>query len=162
VTSNVRGPANAGFVVSTFDESRQAYAAIERLRRAGFFDEDLQFAMRGEHPPRGVGELGKSVDRTVAGNLGAFVGLIVGALLGVVAAMLLDPVDTWALPAGALLGLLGGGFVGQLLFHEAESVWLQAARSDDARNALRQGRAIVAVRGGDRYEEATELLQAAR
>jgi hypothetical protein len=63
---------------------------------AGFFDNDVQFAMRGEYPPHGVGMLGESVDKIVASNLGSLLGVVAGALLGAVAASVLDPVDTWA------------------------------------------------------------------
>src|SRR4051812_12357708 len=58
--------------VATFSDCDAAYAAAERLRRAGFTNEQVQFAMRGERPPCGIGVLGESSDRIVASNVGSF------------------------------------------------------------------------------------------
>jgi hypothetical protein len=39
----------------------------------------LRFAMCGEYAPRGIATLGASIDRTIASNVGSFLGVMVGS-----------------------------------------------------------------------------------
>ena len=145
-------------LVATFDDCEAAYATVERLRRERFTDEQVQFAMRGERPPRGICRLGDSPDRAAASSVGSFIGVLVGGALGAAAAWLLDPIDSWAAPAGALVGLTVGSLLAQLTHRVPESEWSATAGSAGVQGALREGRAVVAVLAEGRVEEVARLL----
>jgi hypothetical protein len=149
---------HAGTVINVFDEQEAAVAAIARLRDSGFADENIEFAMRGERQPRGISRVGERGAAIALGQLWAFVGVLLGTGVGLLGLIFLDSVGTWALPAGALLGLAVGGLLGQELARRGIVAERDPADADVVRKALRTGRAVVLVRAGGRAADVVRLL----
>ena len=160
---------SSGTVVGMFHDRRNAEAAISDLERAGFRDDQIGFAARGDGAAGAAVRTGDNVTTDTgpgSGALsGAMTGGVVGGILGalaslaipgvgpVVAAGILGPILGGA-AAGAGMGAVGGGLVGGLV--------TTGVSEDDARyydEQFRGGRSIVTVKAGDRAAEARAIIQ---
>jgi hypothetical protein len=143
-------------VVGIFDNRTDAERAIEELRRAGFTDDHIGFAMKGTEADLRQGE-----SKDGEGALGgAVTGGAIGGVLGAVAAGLIPGVGpviaTGILAAtvgGAAAGAAAGGLIGALV---GMGIPEEEARYYDEQ--FRQGRAIVTVTAPGRYQEAAAIL----
>ena len=96
--------------VGAFEDRAQAERAIDALRQAGFTDQQIGFAMRGEDTPRGADD----DDSAGRAGEGALTGMVTGGLLGgllAVGALLIPGVGP-VIGGGILATLLGGAAAG--------------------------------------------------
>lgn len=144
---------------ATFASRDEAERAVDRLRSAGFTDEQIGWAMKQGDAPEGA----KDVGDDVAG--GATAGAVTGGALGAAGAavgMALIPgigpfiaggylatILTTAGVSAAAGGLLGG--LAGLGFDEGETRHYE--------EAFKGGRAVVTVDAGNRYTEAADILR---
>jgi hypothetical protein len=145
-------------VIFSFEWYEAALAAVARLRAAGFADEHIQFAMRGARQPKRISRVGDRETVIVAGHVGAFVGMVMGAAFVLLGQIVLHSVVTWALPAGMLVGLCVGGLVGQELARRKPVTGPDPAHAPGVQEALRHGRAVVVVLAGSRGADAARVL----
>jgi hypothetical protein len=146
-------------VVGIFDNHAQAERAVRDLLEAGFRKEEIGFAMRdvsgGEAaPPEGSSGLGA----LVGGYTGAAAGGALGALLGAgifTAVPGLGPVLAAGVVGLGLAGAYVGGIAGVLV-----GMGVPEEEAKHYHRHVEQGRALVAVKAGDRYSEALGILSA--
>src|SRR5215211_4087250 len=98
-------------VVGVFDDRDEAELAIGALRRAGFSDSEIGFAVRGGTDAGSVPVNPISTEGGAGAATGAVTGGVVGGLLGALAAGLIPGIGP-VLAGGLLAGVLGGGLVG--------------------------------------------------
>src|SRR5436305_132531 len=88
--STGRSKTGRSAVVGVFDDRGQAKRAVEELRRAGFRDDDIGFAARGEEGTARSGfGTGAETEAGTNAATGAVTGGVLGGLLGAAAALLL-------------------------------------------------------------------------
>jgi hypothetical protein len=148
--------------VGVFQENEQAHCAILALKGAGFVDEQIGLAVRDEHAASDLAH--KMEEETHAGE-GAALGVAAGAGVGVAWAL---GVATGLLPAigpviagGILASLLAstatgaaaGGLVGALI-----GLGIPEEHAKRYEEHFHEGRVIVTVDVGDRFDEASSLL----
>ena len=148
-------------VVGVFDDRDEAELAIGALRRAGFRDADIGFAVRGGteagtipvHPIGAEGGTGAAT--------GAVTGGVVGGLLGALAAGLIPGIGP-VLAGGLLAGVLGGGLVGAVAGGLLGALTGMGVPEEEARyydQEFQAGRAILTVKADDRFAEAQAILR---
>lgn len=150
---------NRQTVVGVFSDRAQAERAVRDLEAMGFTHEQI-----GLLTPHG-GVPGVDVNpvpqfETHAGS-GAAAGVVVGGVLGAAAALLIPgigPVIAGGILAaalgGAAVGAVAGGIVGALVgmgIPETEARYYEGE--------FRQGRSLVLVHAGDRYDEVRNFLR---
>ncbi len=161
-------------LIGIFDTKDSAQAAVEALHRAGFSNNQITMVMHhaGQEKTQAT-DLDAAKAAQVTGESkdgeGAALGAVAGAILGgaiavgVLSVPGLGPVllaggliGTGALAGlatGVVGGAIGGGFVGALVGLDIPE--------DEARlyeEELKNGRALVGVRPGDRTAEAQDIL----
>jgi len=144
-------------VVGVFEQRDQADRAVEELRRAGFRDDQIGYAMRGTEPAadNNVTHSGSSAGEGLA------TGAVIGGLVGAAAALLIPgigPVVAGGVLAsvlgGAAVGAAAGGILGALVgmgIPEEEATYYQGE--------FEAGRILVTVRADGRAAEAQEILR---
>lgn len=160
----------SGTVVGVFEDRRRAEQAVRELESAGFRDDQIGFAARGDDgkSTSSIGREGEVTTDTGPGSgalSGALGGGVVGGILGalaslaipgvgpVVAAGILGPM-LGAAAAGAGIGAVGGGLLGGLV--------TTGVPEDEARyydEEFQSGRTLVTVKAGDRANEARAIIQ---
>jgi len=151
-------------VVGVFEDRRHADQAVSELRKAGFRDDQIGFAMRHDEGDAGA-TASDTGDETHAGSgalAGALTGLGLGALAGFGVLAGVIPVVGPAIAAGTLGVILSNaaagagiaGLVGALVGagipeHEAEFY----------EGEFQAGRTIVTVTADGRSDEATAILR---
>lgn len=150
-------------IVGMFHDREHAERAIRDLRNAGFTDQDIGVALKGE---RSAGELaegpathveeGATTGAVGGGILGGVLGLLAGA--GAVVLPVIGPVAAagWlgATLAGAGIGAAAGGLVGALI---GAGIPEEDARYFEA--GLTEGRILVTVEPGHRDVDAVTILR---
>ena len=143
--------------VRAFESRDQAERAVDDLRRAGFRDEEIGWAMRGEDKadrPAGTEDAAKgaATGAVAGGVLGGLGAAAVTALIpGVgpfIAGGLLATVLT-----GAGVGAAAGGLIGGLT-----GMGLSEDEAKHYEGEFKAGRPVVTVNAGDRYSEAADIL----
>ena len=149
-------------LVGVFEDRTQAEQAVQDLERAGFKADEIGYAIRGATDVRGgmITDASGTKDGKGAAT-GAATGAGVGAILGAAAAMLLPgvgPVVSLGIltmaAGGAVAGTAVGGILGAMTglgISEEEAQFYQ--------NEFNSGRAIVAVKAGDRAGDAADILR---
>jgi hypothetical protein len=149
------------YYVGLFEDRDDAELAARELRDRGFADDDIGYAWRDEE-----GTAHRQGSR--AGKLateGAATGVVLGGILGAWAALLIPgigPVVSGGLlgsvlasaAAGAVTGAVAGGIAGALIglgIPEAEAKYYD--------QEFRNGRTLLTVRSGDRYEDAADIVR---
>ncbi len=148
-------------VVGAFVQREKADSALDELRQAGFGDEQLGIAQRGETTAAAVtpGEKKSRLEDLAAA--GAAAGGTLGAVAGAVASGMIPGIGQ-VIAAGALAGILGGTAVGAAAGGMIGALIGLGIPEDDARYYDREftaGRTIVAIRAGRRSAEAAEVLR---
>jgi hypothetical protein len=159
-----------GVVVGVFDNRVDAEQGVDELKRLGFRDDQIGFAMRdaprteAEAPAAArAGELPASEEETEAGRdaaKGVVSGGVVGGVLGALATGLIPGVGP-VVAAGLLAGIIGGAAVGAAAGGLIGSLVGLGLSEEEARYYQQQfesGRAVVTVNAGARAAEAQEAL----
>ena len=156
--------------VGVFHDRATADRAIQDLKKAGFRDDQIGYAMKGDSAAGSAGAAGGERITTDTGPgsgaaSGAMTGGLLGALAGaaasllipgvgpVVAAGILGPILGGA-AGGAALGAVGGGIIGGLTttgVAEHEAAYYDAE--------FKKGGIVVTVQAADRYTEADAILR---
>ncbi len=150
-------------VVGVFEDRLQAEQAIAALRRAGFTDEQIGYALRGapgEHPvekglePPPAETANEAASGAISGGIfGGIIGALIALLLPGIGPVLAGGILIAAL-SGAALGAAAGGVPGALM---DLGVGEQEARYYE--NEFKQGRTIVAVLAGENAQRANEARE---
>jgi len=150
--------------VGVFEDRTKAQHAISELKRMGFTDQQIGVASQGEHKDELVhanhdekgNHAGAGAAAGVAGGLG------VGALwgLGIIAGVLpaIGPVIAGgvlaSIAASAAAGAAAGGLVGALV-----GLGIPNEEAEYYESEFRQGRTIVTVQTGDRFDEVRSVMR---
>jgi hypothetical protein len=145
-------------VVGVFPDRMSAEDAINELRRAGFSEEQIGFAMRGETAPEGA-----TTTEGGGAAAGAITGGVLGGIAGAVAAGLIPGIGP--LIAGGILAVtLGGAAAGAAAGGLLGALSEMGVPEEEARyyqSEFESGRILVTVRADGRYDEAWNILRAA-
>jgi hypothetical protein len=146
-------------VVGVFHNRDDAERAIDELHRLGFRDEEIGFAVRGgDHITH------ETSDKSADAGSGALSGAIAGAGIGgfiAAAASLLIPGFGPVVAGGILATLLGGAAVGAAAGGILGALVGLGVPEEEARyyeTEFHEGRVIVTVKAGARYNEARDVL----
>jgi hypothetical protein len=148
------------YYVAVFDNRDEAELAARDLRERGFKDEQIGYAWRDDQ--------GKTrQEGNKAGKLaaeGAGVGVVLGGIIGAAAGLLIPgvgPVVAGGILASALTGAVTGAAAGGI----AGALVGLGIPEDEARyydEEFRNGRTLMTVKAGDRYDEASEIARRRR
>jgi hypothetical protein len=159
--------------VCVFHDPQGARDAIAALRDAGFENNDIslltpdggQTAVEGGRTSEPTAE--RAGDKGAKASEGAVTGALAGGLFGGLAGWLVG-LGALAIPgvgpfvaAGALAAALGGAALGAGLGAIAGALVGMGVPEDEAKyyeQEVRGGRSLVAVRGGERAEEADQVM----
>ena len=140
--------------VAAFATRDEAERAVDNLRAAGFADADIGWAMQGEERPEGTEDAAK------AATAGAVTGGVLGGV-GAAAAMALIPGVGPFIAGGALATVLitaGAGAVAGGLIGGLAGMGVDKDEAEHYDREFQAGRAVVTVKAGDRYSEASDIL----
>jgi len=149
-------------LVAAFADRLEAERAVDDLEQAGFNVDDVGFAIRGSDVASGgmiTDEMGAK-DRPGA-LAGMATGAGVGALLGAAAAMLIPGVGP-VVASGVLAMAFGGAIAGTAVGGIFGAISGLGVSEEEARfyeQEFRSGKAIVAVKAGNRAAQAAEILR---
>lgn len=135
-------------VVAAFDSSRQADAAADALRQAGYGDDDVSIVLQGEGSAPA-----QSADQTKSGRgtfAGAAVGALIGGALGLVS--LAVPGVGEVLPGGAIAAVAGGAIAGgavAALIGSFAGLGVPTRQAQAHEEAVRSGAVTVTVKTAD-------------
>lgn len=145
-------------VIGVFESQDQVNCAEQSLKSAGFHDEDIGVAMRGQ-PGTVVGDRGtKATEGTATGIVA---GGVVGGLLGAAASLLVPGVGpilaggmlATAL-AGAATGAVAGGVLGALV-----GLGIPEEQARYYNDQFQAGRIIVTARAHGNYDKVYSILR---
>lgn len=153
-------PAEARAVVAVFADRGEAEIAIDALHQAGFPQDHLGFAIRGDDAVRGG--MITDAEGTKDGK-GAAAGMVTGGLVGGVlaAAAVMIPVAGPVLAGGIIAAFFGGAVAGTMVGGLLGAMVGLGVSEEEAKyyqTHFNEGKAIVAVRAGDRAAEARDIL----
>lgn len=164
--------------IGVFPDRAKAEKAAERLREAGFRDDQIGFAMQRAADTRGTGKGADALARgdesthdhprtegpSQAGQVaakGAGTGAVLGGLLGAAAVGLIPGIGPIAaggilagLVTGAVTGAAAGGLAGGLVglgIPKEDAQWYQGE--------VEHGRVLLTVKAEDRYPEAQSVIE---
>lgn len=146
-------------VVGVFENRTEAERAMDELKRAGFRQDQLGFAMRGEEAGAGTTEEGETKTGEGAAG-GALAGAGIGAILGALATGLIPGVGPF-IAAGLLAGIAGGAAAGAVAGGLIGALTGMGVPEEEARyydQEFQAGRAIVTVKADGRVQEADTIL----
>jgi hypothetical protein len=149
-------------VVGVFHNRDEAEHAIDELHRLGFHDEEIGFAVRGGDHVEHVGTT--AGDKATDTGSGALSGAIAGAGIGgfiAAAASLLIPGFGPVVAGGILATVLGGAAVGAAAGGILGALVGLGVPEEEARyyeSEFNEGRIIVTVKAGARFQEARDVL----
>jgi len=138
-------------LVALFDSRDDAELAIDELRTAGFTDDQIGFAIRGQEAVRGgmITDAQGTKDRRGA-LAGMATGGVVGGALAAAASMLLPGVGP-VIASGILMAAIGGAAAGTAVGGILGAMIGLGVSEDEAKyfdQMFQSGRAIVAVKPG--------------
>jgi uncharacterized membrane protein len=151
-------------MVGVFDDREQANDAVNTLRRAGFRDDQIGFAVWNDSDHTAIDP---NLDRTEDHDdtkSGATGGAVTGALVGGAAGALMVPAIGPVIAGGILAAAMMGAAIGAATGGVIGSFMSLDVTEDDARyyeNELRAGRSVVIVRADDRADEVAAILHRA-
>ena len=154
--------ASRSLLVAAFDDRNEAQLAYDELKRVGFDQEQLGFAIRGGDAVRGGMITDATGTKDARGAVkGAATGAVIGGVLAAAAAATIPVAGPFvaggiltAAAGGAVAGTAIGGIFGAMRglgASEEEAVYFQ--------REFEAGKAIVFVRPGDRYDQAAEVIR---
>lgn len=148
-------------VVAVFDDRDTAESAVDALRQAGFGSDHVGFALRGNDVA--FGGMITDAEGTKDGR-GAAAGMVTGGIIGgiIAAAVATIPGVGPVLAGGILASFFGGAIAGTAIGGILGAMAGLGVSEDEARfyeKHFNEGRAIVAVRAGDRARDAGAILR---
>lgn len=148
-------------LVTAFDDREQATLAYDELKIAGFKEDQLGFAIRGDDAVRG-GMMHDTVGaKDGEGALkGMATGGAIGGILGAAAAAMVPGVGP-VLAGGILAGMAGGAAAGAAtggIFGAMHGLGVSEEEAVHYQRAFDCGKAIVTVDAGERQQEAQAIL----
>jgi len=151
-------------VVGVFNNRDQAERAVDDLRRAGFGDDQIGFAVRQGEGTTTEGDTGTRTTEHETGKsaaTGAVGGGVLGGIIGAAAALLIPgfgPVLAGGILAatlgGAAVGAATGGLVGALT-----GLGVPKEEAHYYQGEFEAGRTIVTVKADGRSQEAVDILR---
>src|SRR5688572_4535368 len=157
------GPTGSGerAIVGVFNDRLAAEEAVDALHQAGFAHDKIGYALRGSDADAG----GMITDADGAKDAkGAVAGAVTGGMVGGVLAagisMLIPGVGP-LVAGGVLAAFFGGAIAGTAVGGILGAMTGLGISEDEARfyeQRFNEGKAIVAVRAGDRFGEAVQIL----
>jgi hypothetical protein len=141
-------------VVGVFDNRDQADRAVEELRRVGFRDDQIGYAVRGTEGE--TFETGK----TAAGE-GLATGAVIGGLVGAAAALLIPGIGP-VVAGGVLASVLGGAAVGAAaggILGALVGMGIPEEEASYYESEFQAGRTLVTVSCESRCAEAQEVMR---
>jgi hypothetical protein len=141
-------------VVGVFDNRDQADRAVEELRRVGFRDDQIGYAVRGTE--------GETVEtgKTAAGE-GLATGAVIGGLVGAAAALLIPGIGP-VVAGGVLASVLGGAAVGAAaggILGALVGMGIPEEEASYYESEFQAGRTLVTVKCESRCAEAQEVMR---
>jgi hypothetical protein len=149
-------------LVCVFEDRYEAERAVDELETAGFRHDELGYAIRGEDAVRGgmiTDTVGAKDGRGAA--TGAITGGVVGGVLAAAVALVLPGVGP-VLAGGVLASFFGGAIAGTAVGGILGAMRGLEISEDEAKffeTKFHEGKAIVAVKPGNRATEAAEILR---
>ena len=148
-------------VVAVFDDRNTAAKAVDALEQAGFDADRVGFAIRGSEEVSG-GMITDTVGtKDVKGALtGAVTGGMVGGILAAAVSLLIPGVGP-IVAGGVLAAFFGGAIAGTAVGGILGAMTGLGVSEDEARyyeKEFQSGKAIVAVKPGQRSAEAADIL----
>jgi hypothetical protein len=148
-------------VVGAFENRRDAERAVEDLHRAGFRDDQIGFATRGDDRVKRGRTIEGTDTHAGGGTAGGLVtGGVIGGILGALAAGLIPGIGP-VIAGGILAGVLGGAAVGAVAGGLLGALMDMGVPEEEAHYYNREfeaGRTIVTVRADGRAPEARSIL----
>jgi len=153
-------------VVGVFRDHAEADRAVADLRRAGFTDSDIGLVGRSPEGMATTTTGGHTEEHTSAASEGALAGALTGAGLGglvglgILAGII--PAIGPVIAGGTLMALIANAGAGAAIGTLAGSLVGSGVPEDEANyyhGEFEQGRTIVTVKAGSRYDEAATILR---
>ncbi|HMB96184.1 MAG TPA: hypothetical protein VKK61_09115 [Tepidisphaeraceae bacterium] len=149
-------------LVAIFDDRFDAERALHDLENAGFKEDQIGMVLRGSDAVEG-GMITDAVGAKDARGAikGAATGAVVGGILAAAAAIFMPGVGP-VIAAGILSSFLGGAAAGAGVGGILGAMTGLGVSEDEARYyelAFQSGKAIIAVKPGERWGEATDILR---
>ncbi|MFN0070720.1 MAG: hypothetical protein ACKVVP_04420 [Chloroflexota bacterium] len=151
---------NRETVVGVFERREQADNAVAELRRVGFQDDDIGFAVRGGEAPEGTSDMNQGGAGEGAAT-GLLTGGVIGGLVGAAASGLIPGIGP-VIAGGILASVLGGAAVGAAAGGLLGALMGLGVPEEEARyyqTEFEAGRIIVTVKAGARFDEADGILR---
>jgi hypothetical protein len=149
-------------LIASFEDRLEAERAVDELAQAGFNTDEVGFALRGADVASGgmiTDEQGAKDGKGALAGMATGAGL--GAILGAAAAMLVPGVGP-VLAGGILTFAFGGAIAGTAIGGMFGAMTGLGVSEEEARfyeKEFQSGKAIVAVKAGNRSAEAAEILR---
>jgi uncharacterized protein (TIGR02271 family) len=152
--------------VGVFDNRADAERAVNELHRAGFRDDQIGYATKGDDVRTG----GRAIEGTDTGEAGegaakgAVTGGVIGGILGALATGLIPgigPVIAGGLLAGIIGGAAAGAAAGGLFGALVGSMGVPEEEARYYDQEFQSGRTVVTVKADGRYQDAYDILQRA-
>jgi hypothetical protein len=148
--------------VGAFRNQEQAQRAVQELRQRGFAEDQIGVARRYQESESGAMPESTESHAGTGAATGAAAGVGVGALwgIGVIAGAL--PAIGPAIAGGALAAVLSSAVAGGAAAGIAGALIGLGIPKDEAEyyeNEFKEGRTIVTVDAGTRYDEAVDILE---
>ncbi|HEV8633056.1 MAG TPA: hypothetical protein VG370_02275 [Chloroflexota bacterium] len=143
-------------VVGVFGNRDQADRAVEELRRVGFRDDQIGYAMRGADGETVATETGG----TAAGE-GLATGAVIGGLVGAAAALLIPGIGP-VVAGGVLASVLGGAAVGAAaggILGALVGMGIPEEEASYYESEFQAGRVLVTVKCEQRCAQAQEVMR---
>ena len=151
-------------VVGVFGDRDRAQSAIGALRDIGFSESQIGFAMReyqGDQPVHDATVIHDDANPGSGAATGLATGAVAGGVIGALAAGLIPGIGP-VIAVGLLAGILGGAGIGAAAGGILGALTEAGVPEDEAHyyaGEFNNGRGIVTVRAGDRYDEAERVLR---
>ena len=150
-------------VVGVFHDRDDAEKAIDELHRLGFRDDEIGFAIGGDHNHvEGTTANEDAPKDTAKGAItGAIAGAGVGGLVALASALLIPGLGP-VLAGGALATILSGAMIGAGAGTVMGALMGLGVPEEEARyyeGEFTEGRTIVTVKAGGRYTEVRDVLR---
>ena len=142
-------------VVGVFDSSEQADRAVDELRRVGFRDDQIGYAVRGAEGEVTTGATG------AATGPGLATGAVIGGLVGAAAALLIPGIGP-VVAGGVLASVLGGAAVGAAaggILGALVGMGIPEEEASYYESEFQAGRILVTVKADGRAAEAREVMR---
>lgn len=149
---NIEAQAGGSTVVGLFGDQPSAERAIQRLKAAGFSEQQIGVAMRDRAQQEAITE-GTGTQAAEGAATGAMGGGVVGGVIGLLAGLGALAIPGIGPIAGAGIGVAAGGLLGALVGMDIPE--------EDARHferGFQEGGVLVTVQAGARSTEARQVL----